>query len=202
MPRRTYTELLRDKKWQKKRLEVFERDDWQCKRCHCKTDGYQSLHVHHKRYISGYEPADYDLEDLETLCEDCHREEHGIIDVSEYELALSENDQIVSYDLSKLKKLGLSFVGYLEHDIEFLKYQGHFTIVDRSTNQTFRVYTTKKLTAQIKGLECYHLDNGFSYYKVPTDMVAFYEVAHRRTGELTLIAGQSLKALAFYEFDE
>lgn len=201
MHRRTYTELLRDKKWQKKRLEVFQRDEWTCTKCSYKTDEYQSLHVHHKRYLAGYNPADYDLDDLETLCEECHRKEHGIIDVSEYDLALDEHDQVVSYDLRKLKRIGFSLKGYLEQDTEFLKYQGYFTIIHLSTNQTFRLFATKKLKAQIEALERHSLDNGSSYYKVPNDMVAFYEAVHRRNGELTLIAGQSHKALAFQEFE-
>ena len=202
MPRRTYTELLRDKKWQKKRLEVFQRDDWTCTNCNCKTEEYQSLHIHHKRYIAGYDPADYDLEDLETLCEECHRKKHGIIDVSEYDLALDENDQVVSYDLKKLKKVGFSLKGYIEQDTEFFKYRGHFIIVHLSTNQAFKVFATKKLKAQIERLDSHHPDNGYRYYKVPNDMVAFYEAVHRRTGEMTLIAGQSHKALAFHEFED
>ncbi len=38
----------------------------------------KSLQVHHKRYISGLALWEYDVSDLEVLCEDCHREQHGL----------------------------------------------------------------------------------------------------------------------------
>lgn len=70
----TYSEKLKDPRWQKKRLEVFERDNWTCKICGCKD---KTLHVHHKFYFSDYDtnPWDYDGLLLETLCKDCHEEE-------------------------------------------------------------------------------------------------------------------------------
>jgi hypothetical protein len=65
----TYAEKLRDPRWQKKRLEVFNRDNFKC-RC-CKA-GTETLHVHHKHYEKDKEPWEYDLDYLITLCEDCH----------------------------------------------------------------------------------------------------------------------------------
>lgn len=66
----TYQEKLKDPRWQKKRLQVFERDNWACIKCGG-TD--VSLHVHHKKYYS--EPWDAPMEDLETLCRFCHESE-------------------------------------------------------------------------------------------------------------------------------
>ncbi len=63
-----YSKKLRDPRWQKKRLEVLERDNWKCKKC---GDDKHELHVHHLRY-SG-EPWDVELEDLDTLCALCHK---------------------------------------------------------------------------------------------------------------------------------
>ncbi len=65
----TYAEKLLDPRWQKKRLEIFERDKWTCRECKNTKD---TLHVHHKKYIKGKEPWEYDNEDLETLCMECH----------------------------------------------------------------------------------------------------------------------------------
>lgn len=70
----TYLELLKDSRWQKRRLEVFLRDKWACLRCG-RTD--LTLHVHHKKYTGM--PWEAPGEDLETICEKCHRNEHIII---------------------------------------------------------------------------------------------------------------------------
>lgn len=69
MADKSYSEKLKDPRWQKKRLEVMQRDGFKCTRCNCDT---QTLHVHHIRYIEGREPWDYEIIDLTTLCEDCH----------------------------------------------------------------------------------------------------------------------------------
>ena len=43
----TYSEKLKDPRWQKKRLEIFERDNWACKKC---GDTDTTLHLHHLEY--------------------------------------------------------------------------------------------------------------------------------------------------------
>lgn len=65
----TYGELLKDPRWQRKRLEVLQRDEWTCKSCFAAD---KTLHVHHKFYLSGKAPWDYEDTHLITLCEDCH----------------------------------------------------------------------------------------------------------------------------------
>jgi len=65
---KTYSQKLRDPRWQKKRLQVLERDRWACQRCYSKTE---PLEVHHKEYGRG-DPWDVPDEWLVTLCEDCH----------------------------------------------------------------------------------------------------------------------------------
>lgn len=62
-----YSEKLKNPKWQRKRLEALNRDNFTCQ--HCK-DTETELHVHHLKYKK--EPFDADLEDLVTLCKDCH----------------------------------------------------------------------------------------------------------------------------------
>lgn len=68
----SYSEKLKDPRWQKKRLEILERDKWTCQRC-ASTD--ITLHVHHFEYNPGKEPWEYPPESLITLCEDCHESE-------------------------------------------------------------------------------------------------------------------------------
>lgn len=68
----TYSEKLKDPRWQRRRLEILERDGWACTNCEAKD---QTLHVHHKRYERGKQPWESDDDDLETLCEWCHTKE-------------------------------------------------------------------------------------------------------------------------------
>ncbi len=67
-----YTDKLKDPRWQKKRLEILERDKWTCQYCY---DDFSTLVVHHKIYIPDKEPWDYPDNLLITLCEDCHNKE-------------------------------------------------------------------------------------------------------------------------------
>lgn len=68
-----YSEKLKDPRWQKKRLEIFERDHWKCVYC---GEDTKMLCVHHMRYTPGIEPWEHENTSLITLCEDCHSEEH------------------------------------------------------------------------------------------------------------------------------
>ena len=69
-----YSEQIKSPKWQRKRLEILTRDNFECTACGA-TD--KPLHVHHKKYIAGRDYWDYPDELLVTLCEDCHRKLHG-----------------------------------------------------------------------------------------------------------------------------
>ena len=69
-----YQKKLLDPKWQKKRLEILERDEFTC-RCCAETE--KTLHVHHLIYRRELKnPWDYPNNLLVTLCEDCHSEEN------------------------------------------------------------------------------------------------------------------------------
>lgn len=63
-----YTEKLRDPRWQKRRLEVFNRENFTCQCCGTKEE---TLHVHHLVYRKD-EPWESPDSDLECLCESCH----------------------------------------------------------------------------------------------------------------------------------
>jgi hypothetical protein len=66
---KTYSEKLRDPKWQKKRLEVLQRDEFCCQLC---NDKETELHIHHIFYIKGKNPWEYNDSDLVTYCKYCH----------------------------------------------------------------------------------------------------------------------------------
>jgi len=64
-----YSEKLKDPRWQKKRLEILERDGWKCMSCGGKE---KTLHVHHIIYFSHKDPWEINNGFLITLCESCH----------------------------------------------------------------------------------------------------------------------------------
>jgi hypothetical protein len=66
---KTYSEKLRDPRWQKKRLEVMSGSKFECESCGAKD---KTLNVHHKVYRRGKQPWEYETEALSCLCEDCH----------------------------------------------------------------------------------------------------------------------------------
>ena len=68
----TYSEKLKDPRWQRKRLEIMQRDKFTCQRCY---DSETTLHVHHRNYTYGKEPWEYESNELVTLCSECHENE-------------------------------------------------------------------------------------------------------------------------------
>ena len=63
---------LKSKEWKEKRKKVLQRDNYRCKKCGSKTN----LHIHHISYKNiGKEP----LDDLVTLCDNCHKKLHDSI---------------------------------------------------------------------------------------------------------------------------
>ncbi len=83
----SYAEKLKDPRWQKKRLQIMERDGWRCTEC---GDPNTTLHVHHLLYLPGREPWEYYDEFLITLCEDCHEREVHEDNVAILEMFLVE----------------------------------------------------------------------------------------------------------------
>ncbi len=93
-----YSEKLKDPRWQKKRLEIFERDDWTCKKC---KKNNKSLVVHHFEYEYGKKPWEYANNDLETLCFECHEEEH-------------QAEKIFKNIISNINKTGIFYTDLLD----------------------------------------------------------------------------------------
>lgn len=93
----TYSEKLKDPRWQKKRLEVFQRDGFRCQLC---DDDKTTLAVHHKKYASGKNPWDYDNNLLITLCENCHDKIHpekrkAVVDTSSPSLYVDLTKELI-----------------------------------------------------------------------------------------------------------
>jgi hypothetical protein len=84
-----YLEKLRDPRWQKKRLEVLNLAEFTCSSCH---DNTKTLNVHHKEYIKGREPWEYDAEQLVCICQDCHKSHHEAFDLLKWACSYSNID--------------------------------------------------------------------------------------------------------------
>lgn len=110
----TYKEKLLDPRWQRKRLEILQRDNFTCQSC---GDEKSTLHIHHKRYLRGREPWDVPNDILITLCEFCHEKEKD--EMEEYTPILIEQikdkflgDDVreIAHAFNKLKILGDSHI--------------------------------------------------------------------------------------------
>ena len=97
--RTAYGEKLKDPRWQKLRLQVFERDEWACQWCYAKK---RTLAVHHLWYEKGAEPWEAGMDSLLTVCELCHQQEYEYRNQYESEL------------LEVLRRKGFSAVGILQ----------------------------------------------------------------------------------------
>ena len=91
-----YPEKFKDPRWQKKRLEVMERDEWKCQKC---GDKDNTLNVHHRYYENGKDPWDYPLEALITLCQDCHKYEKDNFKGLESDIRQDMRKKFMSDDL-------------------------------------------------------------------------------------------------------
>lgn len=120
----TYAEKLKDPRWQKKRLEILERDKHKCVQCNCKYN----LHVHHLNYIKNTDPWDYDNNYLITLCDVCHSFE------GKYRIEL-KNEILKAFDLNKIWSHELSaYVAFLE------KYPDAFKLICKKIAEHEHVY--------------------------------------------------------------
>lgn len=77
MAKPTYYEMLRDPRWQRKRLEVMQRADFACEEC---GDKETTLNVHHQYYRKGAKPWEYEDDCFLCMCEPCHDRRHGSLD--------------------------------------------------------------------------------------------------------------------------
>lgn len=64
-----YNEQLKSPLWQKKRLEIMQRDNFTCQGCGSTEN---QLHVHHYVYKEGLKAWEHDTKLLSTMCEKCH----------------------------------------------------------------------------------------------------------------------------------
>lgn len=118
---KTYKEKLKDPRWQKKRLRILERDNFQCVHC---GDKESTLHVHHRLYFNDKDPWEYLDHLLITICESCHKqfewEKHQKAMLSYlYYIGLDEGD-FFDYDLEYYHEDNLPEPKLLVDNLKFL----------------------------------------------------------------------------------
>lgn len=131
-----YSKKLLDPQWQKKRLEILNRDEFKCQWC---GDVKSTLHVHHKKYENGLSPWEYPDESMITLCSRCHSithlpfeiiEDRGFLKVQDL---IDINPQVILETFSKIGNYkGDWSVEFRDRksendktcDIGFLEYEG------------------------------------------------------------------------------
>lgn len=112
MTKPTYWELLRDPRWQEKRLRIMDAAGFACEECGDKTT---TLNVHHRYYAKGRKPWEYEDASLACLCEPCHKRATDMI---------GEATRII----------GLLSSGGLEEALGFLRAHAWFSGVSDSEN--------------------------------------------------------------------
>jgi glutaredoxin len=101
-----YSDLLKDPRWQKKRLEILNRDEFMCVLC---SNEKSTLHVHHVGYAESGKPWDVNNELLQTLCEECHKEEEEYL--KETKPVLFDKLRRIGFSADMLANLPTVFIG-------------------------------------------------------------------------------------------
>lgn len=108
---KTYYEKLKDPRWQRKRLEVMQRDDFACTRCGAKDE---TLNVHHWSYSKSGNPWDVGVDDLDTVCEYCHGKIEGMLLFCKLAIKSYKN---LDFSLKKSDEDDLNEMAYFFRDL-------------------------------------------------------------------------------------
>lgn len=124
---KTYSEKLKDPRWQKKRLEVLQRDAFTCQLC---SDTETELHIHHHTYEKGCVPWEYELSNLTTYCKHCHiivedlKKHFTETPLKVIKRQLTDSGDLAIMAISKSEKLGLrlSLCSFKDDEFSYLMF--------------------------------------------------------------------------------
>jgi len=116
---KTYSEKLKDPRWQKKRLEIMDRDKFECQAC---FDPTKTLNVHHF-YYDECELWEYDNSALITLCEDCHKEEEFLKSFTKSSIEYLVSLGFLRIDISKI----ISTISHRTDEMSDIERREYFT---------------------------------------------------------------------------
>lgn len=116
-----YKELLKDGRWQVKKTQIMQRDNFTCRMCGAKAADGTTLNVHHIQYRRGAKPWEYDDNELITLCENCHKTQHDDIKSHVYNLKIGD---FIEYCHSDFTNSGVVY------DIDWSKMRAKLASID------------------------------------------------------------------------
>lgn len=74
-----YTKLKNSIEWKNWRRSVFERDDYTCQECGIRSGNGKAvwIHPHHLKSRTEFPELQFNVDNGQTLCRDCHRKTHN-----------------------------------------------------------------------------------------------------------------------------
>lgn len=97
-----YNEQLADPRWQRRRLEIFNRDNWTCQSCRDKTT---QLEIHHVEYWPGKQSWEYPDDMLITVCRNCHGKEQVRCKHEQYLLTALRNKGFLAMEILAMAQM-------------------------------------------------------------------------------------------------
>lgn len=122
----TYSELLKHPYWQKRRLEIFKRDNFCCQKC---SDWLSNLQVHHLYYLPDTLPWDYPDDSMITVCELCHKKEEFIKWVLKYGVRSLVYHGFLRQDANEIKDVVFRIVDANKHKESAIKYMDNIKLM-------------------------------------------------------------------------
>lgn len=130
----TYSQKLRDARWQKKRNYILKRAHNRCEDCYSTNN----LEIHHCYYLYGFEPWEYPFDALRCLCSECH-DKRGLTEyILRGKIASLKTDELNS--IIHLISTGL----YWYPNKELFSLLSSFTYDQKKTKKIFKDLLTKK----------------------------------------------------------
>jgi len=73
-----YQEYLMSPIWGRKKKRLVRNRKFTCERCERRLPSFKSFHIHHLSYDNLFHESRKKSKDLLVLCQNCHKEIHGI----------------------------------------------------------------------------------------------------------------------------
>lgn len=108
--------LYAHKLWIAFRESIITLDGDRCVECGRSRDDGVVLQVHHKSYISGRKPWEYETSECETLCRGCHAREHGEIRPDTGWEYIGEEDLGDRVGNCELCDNSIRYIHYVQHE--------------------------------------------------------------------------------------
>lgn len=144
----TYSEKLKNPRWQKLRLFVYSRDEFKCRIC---GDDQSTLHAHHIMYRKGFKPWEYNDKEIITLCEEHHKMAHlNEIDYfgARQPVAVVDEGFICPFDFIQAYPSAIIAFNYIEN------HKGTWFLKSKTDDISCKINTISNLAYYIQSVDC------------------------------------------------